>query len=56
MLLIAIDVSKSKYDCCIIDSDDVIITDFLRASNTKHGFDTLYNTIFLLWIQMISQT
>lgn len=45
MLFIGIDVAKSKHDCCIIDSDGVIITDSLRISNTKEGFDTLYNTI-----------
>ena len=45
MLFIGIDVAKSKHDCCIIDSDGVIITDSLRIPNTKEGFDTLYNTI-----------
>ncbi len=45
MLFIGIDVAKSKHDCCIIDSNGVIITDSLRISNTKQGFDTLYNTI-----------
>lgn len=45
MLFIGIDVAKSKHDCCIIDSDGVVITDSLRISNTKEGFDTLYNTI-----------
>ena len=45
MLFVGIDVAKSKHDCCIIDSDGVIITDSLRITNTKDGFDTLYNTI-----------
>lgn len=45
MLFVGIDVAKSKHDCCIIDSDGVIITDSLRISNTKDGFDILYNTI-----------
>lgn len=45
MLFVGIDVAKSKHDCCIIDSDGVIITDSLRISNTKEGFDILYNTI-----------
>ena len=45
MLFIGIDVAKSKHDCCIIDSDSVVITDSLRISNTKEGFDTLYNAI-----------
>lgn len=45
MLFVGIDVAKSKHDCCIIDSDGVIITDSLRISNSKDGFETLYNTI-----------
>ena len=45
MLFVGIDVAKSKHDCCIIDSDGVIITDSLRISNTKEGFDILHNTI-----------
>ena len=45
MLFVGIDVAKSKHDCCIIDSDGVIITDSLRIPNTKEGFDTLYTTI-----------
>lgn len=45
MLFVGIDVAKSKHDCCIIDSDGVIITDSLRISNTKEGFDTLYTSI-----------
>ncbi len=45
MLFIGIDVAKSKHDCCIIDSDGVIITDSLRISNSKEGFETLYHTI-----------
>lgn len=45
MLFVGIDVAKSKHDCCIIDSDGVIITDSLRISNSKDGFQILYNTI-----------
>lgn len=45
MLFVGIDVAKSKHDCCIIDSSGVIITDSLRISNTKEGFDTLYTSI-----------
>ncbi|CAK7027937.1 MAG: IS110 family transposase ISFnu4 [Eubacterium sp.] len=45
MLFVGIDVAKSKHDCCIIDSNGVIITDSLRISNTKEGFDTLYTSI-----------
>ena len=45
MLFIGIDVAKSKHDCCIINSDGVIITDSLRIPNSKEGFELLYNTI-----------
>lgn len=45
MLFVGIYAAKTKHDCCIIDSDGVIFTDSLRISNTKEGFDTLYNTI-----------
>lgn len=45
MLFVGIDVAKAKHDCCIIDSDGVIITDSLRISNSKEGFQILYNTI-----------
>lgn len=45
MLFVGIDVAKSKHDCCIINSDGVIITDSLRISNSKQGFEILYNTI-----------
>ena len=45
MLFVGIDVAKSKHDCCIIDSNGIIITDSLRISNTKEGFDTLYTSI-----------
>ena len=45
MLFIGIDVAKSKHDCCIINSNGVILTNSLRISNTKDGFDTLYHTI-----------
>lgn len=42
MLFVGIDVAKSKHDCCIIDSNGVIIDDSLRIPNTKEGFNTLY--------------
>ena len=45
MLFVGIDVAKSKHDCCIMDSNGVIITDSLRISNTKEGFHTLYTSI-----------
>lgn len=45
MLFVGIDVAKSKHDCCIIDSNGVIITDSLRIANSKEGFETLCFTI-----------
>ena len=45
MLFVGIDVAKAKHDCCIIDSNGVIITDSLRIPNSKEGFEILYNTI-----------
>lgn len=45
MLFVGIDVAKSKHDCCIMDSDGIIITDSLRIQNSKEGFDTLCHTI-----------
>ena len=38
MIYIGIDVAKEKHDCCIIDSDGVILNDSLRISNTLKGF------------------
>lgn len=37
MLFVGIDVAKSKHDCCIIDSEGVIITASLRIQNSKKG-------------------
>jgi transposase len=45
MLFVGIDVAKSKHDCCIIDSDGVIITNSLRIPNSKEGFEALYDAI-----------
>lgn len=45
MIFIGIDVAKDKHDCCIIDSDGVIINDSLRISNSREGFELLYSSI-----------
>lgn len=45
MLFVGIDVAKSKHDCCIISSDGHIVTDSLRISNSKEGFNALYDSI-----------
>lgn len=45
MLFVGIDVAKSKHNCCIIDSNGATITDSFCISNTKQGFENLYNFI-----------
>ena len=45
MIFIGIDVAKDKHDCCIIDSDGVILNDSLRISNSHEGFELLYSSI-----------
>ena len=45
MLFIGINVAKSRHDCCMIDSGGVVIIDSLKISNSKDGFQILYNTI-----------
>jgi transposase len=45
MIYIGIDVAKNKHDCCIIDSDGVILNDSLRISNSREGFELLYSSI-----------
>lgn len=45
MIYIGIDVAKAKHDCCIIDSNGVIINDSLRISNSREGFELLYSSI-----------
>jgi len=45
MIYIGIDVAKEKHDCCIVDSDGVILNDSLRISNSREGFELLYSTI-----------
>ena len=45
MIFVGIDIAKSKHDCYIIDSDGVILADFLSIPNSRKGFETLYSTI-----------
>lgn len=47
MLFIGIDVAKNKHDCCIIDSNGVVYNDSLRIENSKIGFDSLIESIYL---------
>lgn len=45
MIFIGIDVAKDKHDCCIINSDGVILNDSLRIPNCREGFESLYSSI-----------
>ena len=45
MLLVGIDVSKSKHNCYIVDSEGTIYETNLQISNNIQGFKTLSNTI-----------
>lgn len=45
MIYIGIDVAKDKHDCCIVDSDGIILNDSLRISNSRVGFELLYSSI-----------
>lgn len=45
MIFVGIDVAKNKHDCCIINSEGVVITNILRISNSKEGFETLLSEI-----------
>lgn len=45
MIYVGIDVAKDKHDCCIVDSDGVIINDCLRIYNSSEGFELLYTSI-----------
>ena len=38
MYLVGIDISKYKHDCCIIDSDGVIIREPFSFANNAEGF------------------
>ncbi|MGD9566786.1 MAG: transposase [Sedimentibacter sp.] len=45
IILVGINVSKEKHDCCIIDSNGSVIASSLRITNSKESFDTLYSSI-----------
>lgn len=47
MLFVGIDVAKNKHDCCILGSDGVVHNDSLRIENSKIGFDSLIESIYL---------
>ena len=46
MLFVGIDVAKDKHDCCIIDSDNNVLTNSLRIDNSRNGFNQLVNAIY----------
>lgn len=45
MLYIGIDVASQKHDCCIIDSDGVILNANFTFANTREGYNFLFDTI-----------
>nr|WP_243425620.1 IS110 family transposase [Clostridium paridis] len=45
MIYIGIDVAKDNHDCCIIDSDCVLLNDSLHISNSRDSFEFLYSSI-----------
>ena len=45
MIFVGIDVAKNKHDCCIIDSEGIVINDSLRIPNSKEGFALLRSSI-----------
>ena len=45
MLYVGIDVASQKHDCCIIDSDGVVLCKNFVFANNREGFDFLISTI-----------
>ncbi len=45
MLYVGIDVASQKHDCCIIDSDGVVLVNNFTFANTREGYDFLFDTI-----------
>ncbi|WP_423783859.1 IS110 family transposase [Fusobacterium varium] len=45
MIYVGIDIAKDKHDCYIVTSDDILISDNLRITNTLEGFNTLHSII-----------
>ena len=44
MIFIGIDVAKAKHDCCIMNSDGIVLSGFV-FTNDRQGFDKLTNEI-----------
>lgn len=45
MIYVGIDVAKKKHDCYIVNSDGEVIQDVFTISNSREGFDKLFNAI-----------
>lgn len=45
MILVGIDVAKDKHDCFITNADGEVLFDSFAISNTKEGFEELYQKI-----------
>lgn len=45
MILVGIDVAKDKHDCFITNADGEVLFDSFTISNTKEGFEELYQKI-----------
>jgi len=45
MIFVGIDVAKDKHDCFIVNSEGEVLADVFTVSNSKEGFDTLFQTI-----------
>lgn len=43
MIYVGIDVSKDKYDCCIVNSDGEILADVFTVENSRDGFDPAFS-------------
>lgn len=45
MIYVGIDVAKKKHDCYIVNSDGEVIQDVFTISNSREGFDKLFDAI-----------
>jgi len=45
MLYVGIDVASQKHDCCIIDSDGIILNASFTFPNTRDGYNCLFETV-----------
>jgi len=45
MIYTGIDVSKDEHDCCIADSDGVVLSELFTIQNNRTGFDALFQKL-----------